>query len=133
MQVQSQIRKIPWRRKWQPTPVFLPGESHRQRSLAGYIHTVHGVAKNWTQLSDWSTHDLETLEFSHVIPSVYFALVKCAFPQCLEYAELFYVSESLLCCSLCLKRSFLDYPVDFGLPNLNLPVKISQCIFCLSS
>ena len=27
---------IPWRRKWQPTPVFLPGESHGQRSLAGY-------------------------------------------------------------------------------------------------
>ena len=27
--------KIPWRRKWQPTPVFLPGESHGQRSLAG--------------------------------------------------------------------------------------------------
>ena len=25
-----------WRRKWQPTPVFLPGEFHRQRSLAGY-------------------------------------------------------------------------------------------------
>ena len=30
------IRKIPWRRKWQPTPVFLSGESHGQRSLAGY-------------------------------------------------------------------------------------------------
>ena len=29
------VRKIPWRRKWQPTPVFLPGESHGQRSLAG--------------------------------------------------------------------------------------------------
>ena len=28
--------KIPWRRKWQPTPVFLPGESHGQRSLVGY-------------------------------------------------------------------------------------------------
>ena len=26
----------PWRRKWLPTPVFLPGESHGQRSLAGY-------------------------------------------------------------------------------------------------
>jgi len=25
-----------WREKWQPTPVFLPGESHRQRDLAGY-------------------------------------------------------------------------------------------------
>ena len=30
------VRKIPWRKKWQPTPVFLPGESHGQRSLAGY-------------------------------------------------------------------------------------------------
>ena len=28
--------KIPWRRKWQPTPVFLPGKYHGQRSLAGY-------------------------------------------------------------------------------------------------
>ena len=30
------VRKIPWRKKSQPTPVFLPGESHRQRSLVGY-------------------------------------------------------------------------------------------------
>ena len=29
------VRKTPWRRKWQPTPVFLPGKSHGQRSLAG--------------------------------------------------------------------------------------------------
>ena len=29
-------RSIPWRREWQPTPVSLPGESHGQRSLAGY-------------------------------------------------------------------------------------------------
>ena len=28
--------KIPWRRKWQPTPVFSPGESHGQRILVGY-------------------------------------------------------------------------------------------------
>ena len=28
--------KIPWRRKWQPNPVFVPGKSHRQRSLEGY-------------------------------------------------------------------------------------------------
>ena len=31
------VENIPWRRKWQPTPVFLPGKSHGQRSLAGYI------------------------------------------------------------------------------------------------
>ena len=30
------VRKIPWRRKWQPTPVLLPGKSHGQRGLAGY-------------------------------------------------------------------------------------------------
>ena len=30
------VRKIPWRRKWHPTPVFLPGKSHGQRSLVGY-------------------------------------------------------------------------------------------------
>ena len=30
------VRNIPQRRKWQPTPVFLPGKSHRQRSLVGY-------------------------------------------------------------------------------------------------
>ena len=30
------VGKIPWRRKWQPTPVFLTGKSHGQRNLAGY-------------------------------------------------------------------------------------------------
>ena len=30
------VRKIPWRRKWQPTPVFLPRKFHGQRSLVGY-------------------------------------------------------------------------------------------------
>ena len=30
------VGKVPWTRKWQPTPVFLPGESHGQRSLVGY-------------------------------------------------------------------------------------------------
>ena len=30
------VGKIPWRREWQPTPVFLPGKSHEQRSLANY-------------------------------------------------------------------------------------------------
>ena len=37
------VRKIPWRRKWQPTPVFSPGQSHGQRGLTGYL--VHGVTK----------------------------------------------------------------------------------------
>ena len=40
-----------WRRKWQPTPVFLPGESHGWRSLVGYSPRV---AKSQTRLSDFS-------------------------------------------------------------------------------
>ena len=39
---------------WQLTPVFLPWESHGQRRLVG--HTVHGVAKSWTQLITKCTH-----------------------------------------------------------------------------
>ena len=35
------LGKIPWRRKWQPTPGFLPGESHEQRSLAGWRPWEH--------------------------------------------------------------------------------------------
>ena len=40
-------RKIPWRRKWQPTPVFLPGEFHGQRSLARYSSWHHRVWHDW--------------------------------------------------------------------------------------
>ena len=42
----SRVGKIPWRRKWPPISIFLPGEFHGQRSLEGYI--VHGVAKSHT-------------------------------------------------------------------------------------
>jgi len=41
-----------WRRKWQPTPVFLPGESQGWRSLMG-CH--HGVAESWTRLNRLSS------------------------------------------------------------------------------
>ena len=40
------VRKIPWRRKWQLTAVFLPGKSHGQRSLAAAVHKI--------QLSEWA-------------------------------------------------------------------------------
>ena len=35
------VWKIPWRRKWQPTPVFLPGKSHGQRRLVVYSPWNH--------------------------------------------------------------------------------------------
>ena len=42
------VGKIPWSRKWQSTPVFVPGKFHEQRSLEGFSH---GVAQSQTQLS----------------------------------------------------------------------------------
>ena len=45
------VRKIRWRRKWQSTPVFLPGESHGQRSLVGY--------------SPWGHAEFDTTEHTH--------------------------------------------------------------------
>ena len=47
------VGKIPWRRAWKPTPEFLPGESHRQRTRQA---TVHEVIKSWTQLKRLSMH-----------------------------------------------------------------------------
>ena len=38
------VGKIPWQRKWQPTPAFLPGESHGQSSLVGYNPYGHREA-----------------------------------------------------------------------------------------
>ena len=42
------IVKIPWKRKWQPTPVFLPGKFHGRGSLGGY--------------SPWGRKELDTTE-----------------------------------------------------------------------
>ena len=46
------VGKIPWRRAWQPTPVFLPGESHGQRSLVG-LQSIgsHRVRHDWSDLA----------------------------------------------------------------------------------
>ena len=54
------VRKIPWRRKWQCTPVLLPGKSHGQRSLAGYSlwgykqsDTTERLTHTDTRLNRW--------------------------------------------------------------------------------
>ena len=59
----SWVGKIPWRRKWQSTPVFLPGKSHRQRNLVSYSpwslkesDTTEGLKHTYKWLSDQHTH-----------------------------------------------------------------------------
>ena len=50
--------KIPWRREWLPTPVFLPGEFHGQGTLVGY--------------SSWGHKELDTTEWLTLLLSLYF-------------------------------------------------------------
>ena len=50
-----QVRKIPWRREWWPTPVFLPGESHGQRCLGGCSPWGRKTARH-----DWVTKHART-------------------------------------------------------------------------
>ena len=47
------VGKIPWRKKWQPSPVFLPRESHGQRSPEGYSPQGHKESDITERLSAW--------------------------------------------------------------------------------
>ena len=66
MPLPSLGREDPWRRKWQPTPVFLPGKCHGQRSLAGY--------------NPWGCKELDTTEWlNNNKPALSFFLYKSVF------------------------------------------------------
>ena len=84
------VGKIPWTRKWQPTPVFLAGKFHRQRSLADY--------------SPWSCKESDTTGHTHThtrhsVPAVsapcrqdlalscWCVLVTCQAPLSMEFSQ----------------------------------------------
>ena len=67
------VGKIPWSRKWQPTPVLLPGESHGQRNLAGY--SPWGCKE-----SNLTEHALKGPSLSLAVSSVFLARVSCPSP-----------------------------------------------------
>ena len=52
------VGKIPWRREWQPTAVFLPEKSHGQRSLVSYNPWGHKVSDR----TEWLTHNIHPLK-----------------------------------------------------------------------
>ena len=60
------LGRSPWRRAWQPTPIFLPGESHGQRSLASYSPRGRN---SQTPLKPLSTHAWREL--------IWFSLASC--------------------------------------------------------
>ena len=80
------VRKIPWRRKWQPTPVFFPGKSHGQRSLAG---NSPGGCKSQTWLSDWA-YTYPFIKWSILLPH----LRSAHFPRTPEKARPFQIPST---------------------------------------
>ena len=60
MRVRSLGQKSPWRRAWQPTLVFLSGESHGQRRLEGYSPQSH------KELTQMKTEESSKGVFSHI-------------------------------------------------------------------
>ena len=60
--------RFPWRRKWQPTPVFLPGESHGRRNLVGY--------------SPQGRKESDTTSLSLSMPRLVLAYERCLIKTC---------------------------------------------------
>ena len=68
------VGKIPWSRKWQPTPAFLPKESHGQSSLEGYSPQGH---KGWDMTEvTWHTahNNIPLYEYTTFCPSMYLSM-----------------------------------------------------------
>ena len=76
------VRKIPWRKKWQPIPVFLLGEFHGPRSLAGY--------------SPWGHKKSETTEYTHTHTHTHTLSLSLSLCVCLIRVELWVLLRSVL-------------------------------------
>ena len=126
--VPSLGRKIPWRRVWQPSPVFLPGESHGQRSLAGYSPCSHGVGRNWV------TNTFTCLECSLFSPhlSLIISLPTPACPVCVCVCVHVQVCVRRMC-----THSYKNQPeLTSSQPSLDTSSKIprfSQTLVYISS
>ena len=91
------VGKIPWRRKWQPTPVFLPEKSHGQRSLAGYSPWGLKESDTTERLTNTHTH-------THTHTRLSLSLTLCKIKKLsskLAVTILYsYVMEESSCCSI---------------------------------
>ena len=85
------VRKIPWRKKWQSIPIFLPEKSHWQKYLEGYSTWVHKESDTTEHIC---THTSYILYISNILQEIQFVFLiqKITFYFILEYSWL-----ALLC------------------------------------
>ena len=98
-------RENPWRREWQPTPVFLPGESHGQRSLVGYSPW----GRRGSDMTGWLSTAAHTIAiysvnmlFQCLLHSIIFVEVSHLFYCHIRYGFFFFKSLAALKISQCL-------------------------------
>ena len=109
----SWVRKIPWRRKWQPTPVFLP-ENPMDRGA--WQATVHGIAKSdmtehmcmhthkhtcWTSqnMSHGGNQHRKQNPPKYVLPGKWLSMKRLRWSQVTFYPKLFY---TIWCVTICM-------------------------------
>ena len=126
-QVDPWVGKVPWRRKWQPSPEFLPGESHEQRSLVNY--SPWGP-KNWTRLGNWTATNVnyvliqleEKIEkkmtdlskHTSWLPSPWFSDVACwPHDECYSIGSLLTLGKQEESFASCFLSIFPIYPSPF--------------------
>ena len=105
------IENMPWRMKWYLTPVFFPGESHGQRSLADYSPWGHNESDTTECRRDLHSSNTKLGAGIVGIQDVYFdplLLFKCSDGQFLLFSTLFPSSYGMFGADNCSKNHFLN-------------------------
>ena len=96
------VGKNPWRRKWQPSPVFLPENPMERGAWRATVSTVHRVAKSWTGLK-WLSRHMSRMKFSQNISFSIIHLTSqekepkvCKLLRCLKLYLNFYQREAFI-------------------------------------
>ena len=101
------LGRPPWRRKWPPTPVFLPGESHGQRSLEGCRPWGHRES----DMTEWLNHNKRAVLCP--IPRDFDSLVWAG----AQAGVIFNISQMLITCSQ--DRNFCLHQLDLTEPGVS--------------
>ena len=137
------VMKIPWRKKWQPIPVFLPGESYGQRSLAGYgpwggkesdmtellTHTPHLVCtslvaqmvKNLLAMQESRIWSLDWEDFLEKGMATHSGILAWRIPWTEELGEVQSMGS---------QRVTLFFPSNLVLPNIVYLLDFWCCLWC---
>ena len=136
--IQSWVGKMPWRRKWQSTPAFLPGKFHGQRSLAGFMelkrvghdratgHTYHThIDINRDRMEICQYNLLCKLMFYSLIYSCYYSVSSSTLPRYIVeiYLE---IMGTLLVPMICLHPHV--GPEDLNMPHDQIVKENKQLI-----